>query len=247
MTNTMLYTDLSGYYDLLCGDIDYVVQSDMVRRLHHLLGNGGRTHLDLACGTGPHIRSFMDFGYQCSGLDIHQAMLDRARQRCPEAAFSIGDMCDYGFDTRFDLITCFLYSIHYSASIDQLKSCILSTHRALQNQGVFCFNAVDKRTIDNAALTRRSVNQDGSQFTFSSGWHYRGEGEQQSLRLRIDKTTQGITQTWQDEHAMVALTFAELKELLQPYFEVHVFAHDYDKLVPWDQSAGNALFVCVKQ
>jgi len=25
-----------------------------------------------------------------------------------------------------------------------------------------------------------------------------------------------------------------------------VFEHDYEKIIPWDQSSGNALFVCVK-
>ncbi|MGL5486450.1 MAG: SAM-dependent methyltransferase, partial [Shewanella sp.] len=26
----------------------------------------------------------------------------------------------------------------------------------------------------------------------------------------------------------------------------HIFEHDYEKIVPWDLSSGNALFVCVK-
>lgn len=31
-----LYTDLSGYYDLMCADIDYPEQSSGVRRLNQL-------------------------------------------------------------------------------------------------------------------------------------------------------------------------------------------------------------------
>lgn len=45
---------------------------------------------------------------------------------------------------------------------------------------------------------------------------------------------------------MVALSFAELIELLQPYFEVHVLEHDYEKLLPWNEASGNAIFACVK-
>ncbi|GGC80349.1 hypothetical protein GCM10011362_31190 [Marinobacter halophilus] len=56
MSANVLYTDLSGCYDLMCADIDYPAQSQGVRRLHQLFGNGGTRHLDLACGTGPHIR-----------------------------------------------------------------------------------------------------------------------------------------------------------------------------------------------
>jgi hypothetical protein len=41
-------------------------------------------------------------------------------------------------------ITCFLYSIHYSDTIERLKACIAAVHNALAVGGVFCFNAVDK-------------------------------------------------------------------------------------------------------
>ncbi|HBN59931.1 MAG TPA: SAM-dependent methyltransferase, partial [Halomonas sp.] len=39
MSVNALYTDLSGYYDLMCVDIDYVAQSDAMRRLHQIFGN----------------------------------------------------------------------------------------------------------------------------------------------------------------------------------------------------------------
>ena len=78
-------------------------------------------------------------------------------------------------------------------------------------------------------------------------WHYPGEGEQQLLRLRIGRTAADQSQVWHDEHAMVAVSFAELSALLEQYFEVHVLEHDYEKIVPWNQASGNAIFVCVKR
>ena len=39
----------------------------------------------------------------------------------------------------------------------------------------------------------------------------------------------------------------QLKTLLAPFFDIHVLAHDYDKISPWDTTSGNALFVCVKR
>lgn len=246
MSANALYTDLSGYYDLMCADIDYQAQSHCIHRLQQLFGNGGSRHLDLACGTGPHVRHFLDAGYQSSGLDINQPMLDRAALRCPQARFSLQDMCAFNVDEPQDLITCFLYSIHYSASIERLQACIASVHAALAVGGVFCFNAVDKHKIDNALSVSHSAQYDGSQFRFSSGWHYSGAGERQSLKLNIARTTAGQTQVWHDEHPMVAVGFAELQALLRPHFEVHVLEHDYEKLLPWDGASGNALFACVK-
>lgn len=247
MSTNALYTDLSGYYDLMCADIDYRAQSQGIRRLHQLFGNGGNSHLDLACGTGPHIRHFLDDGFQCQGLDINQPMLDVAQQRCPEAVFSVGDMCAFEVEQPFDLITCFLYSIHYSDGIEKLKGCIRSAHQALSENGLFCFNAVDKTRINNNLYVSHTAQHDGSEFSFRSGWHYTGPGDRQSLRLSIDRNTNGVCESWQDEHPMVALSFGEFEALLKPWFEVHIFEHDYERIVPWDGQSGNAIFACVRR
>ncbi|MBD9415585.1 class I SAM-dependent methyltransferase [Pseudomonas sp. PDM16] len=246
MSTNALYTDLSAYYDLMCADIDYQAQSHSVRRLHQLFGTSGRNHLDLACGTGPHVRHFLDFGYRSAGLDINQPMLDIAQKRCPEAQFSRQDMADFNAEQPLDLITCFLYSIHYNAGLTKLRECLACVHAALAEGGVFCFNAVDKDKIDNRSFVRHTVAHEGSHFAFGSGWYYSGDGDQQALRLSIEKTTGELTQAWHDEHPMVALSFAELQILLEPYFEVQVFEHDYEKITPWGGTSGNALFVCVR-
>ncbi len=246
MPGNALYTDLSGYYDLMCADIDYRAQSHCVQRLQQLFGNGGNRHLDLACGTGPHVRHFIDAGFQSGGLDINQPMLDRAAIRCPQAQFSLQDMCGFRVQQPLDLITCFLYSIHYSASLERLRACLASVHGALAAGGLFCFNAVDKQKIDNASFVSHTARHADGLFTFSSGWHYPGEDKRQSLRLRIEKADGGVSQVWHDEHAMVAVSFDELTELLQPYFEVNLLEHDYQKIVPWNGTSGNAIFACVK-
>ncbi|WPC06479.1 class I SAM-dependent DNA methyltransferase [Pseudomonas sp. MBLB4123] len=246
MPGNALYTDLSGYYDLMCADIDYQAQSHCIHRLQQLFGNAGKRHLDLACGTGPHVRHFIDAGYESSGLDINQPMLDRAALRCPEARFSLQDMCGFTLTEPVDLITCFLYSLHYSGGFERLKACIASVHGALAANGVFCFNAVDKQQIDNDLFVTHTARHADGLFSFSSGWSYCGAGEQQSLKLRIERRVADASQVWHDEHPMVAASFAELQELLQPYFEVHVLEHDYQKIIPWNQTSGNAIFACVK-
>ncbi|WP_447928757.1 class I SAM-dependent DNA methyltransferase [Vreelandella sp. EE27] len=246
MSVNALYTDLSHYYDLMCEDIDYPEQSRGVQRLHHVLGNGGRRHLDLACGTGPHVRHFLDAGFASSGLDINPPMLALAAARCPEAQFSCQDMGNFSVSEPQDLITCFLYSIHYSDGIARLKACIQSAYRALESGGMFCFNAVDREKIDNALLVRHKVRKGDDEFAFRSGWHYPGSGEKQSLKLSIEKSRGSGVERWDDEHAMVAVSFAELTALLTPYFTVQVFEHDYAAITPWNTTSGNAIFVCIK-
>ncbi len=246
MSSTALYTDLSGYYDLMCADINYLEQSKGVHRLHQIFGNQGKHYLDLACGTGPHVRHFIDFGYQASGLDINQPMLDIAQARCPEAQFLQQDMSNFTITEPLDLISCFLYSIHYNSTLDKLKECIASVHAALKPGGVFCFNAVDKNTIDNRDGIKRSLELRQSHFMFQSSWDYCGHGDRQYLKLSIEKTTQGITETWHDQHPMVAASVQQIRDFLSPYFEVHIFEHDFGKIIPWDNSSGNVIFIGVK-
>ncbi len=256
MSSTALYTDLSRYYDLMCADIPYPEQSAYVHRLNRLLGNHGNDYLDLACGTGLHIQHFLDLGYSATGIDIHQPMLDRAAARCPGAHFLRQDMADLAMEAEMDLISCFLYSIHYNPTLAALERCIQGAQRALRPGGLLCFNAVDKCTIDNRAGIKHRLVQDGSAFCFESSWYYAGAGDQQELRLHIEKiekieetekTTGGITQVWHERHAMVAATFVQIKALLEPYFEVHLFAHDYSKITAWVPGMGNAFFVGVKR
>ena len=247
MSENALYTDLSIYYDLMCVDINYQAQSDCVRRIHQIFGNQGTRYLDIACGTGPHIQHFLNYGYQSQGIDLNQPMLDQAKVRCPEASFTLQNMCTFEIDQPVDLITCFLYSIHYSGEIEPLKNCIAAVAQALQKGGVFCFNAVDKRLIDNTLSTAHFTYHSGSRFDFRSGWHYEGSGSTQTLQLSIQKTTGEQIEYWQDQHPMVAISFAELTTLLEPAFDVTILEHDYDSLQPWNEISGNALFVCVKR
>lgn len=72
----VLYIDLFYYYDLMCVDIDYQVQSYCVCCLYQLFGNQGWWYLDLVCGIGFYVWYFFDFGYCSVGLDINQLMFD---------------------------------------------------------------------------------------------------------------------------------------------------------------------------
>jgi ubiquinone/menaquinone biosynthesis C-methylase UbiE len=247
LSANMLYTDLSHYYDLMCCDINYRQQSQAVMRLNDLFGNGGKNHLDLACGTGPHIRHFIDAGYHSSGLDINQPMLDIAKARCPEAEFILHNMNQFSLEQPVDLITCFLYSLHYNPDISQLQQCIQQVYKALTPAGLFCFNAVDKNKICNNTAVHHSTVQDNKLFDFASAWHYSGQGDTQALRLNISKTKANVTQHWQDQHTMVAVSFDQLQQLLLPWFEVYMLEHNYDSIQQYQNDTGNALFVCVKR
>jgi 2-polyprenyl-3-methyl-5-hydroxy-6-metoxy-1,4-benzoquinol methylase len=62
--------------------------------------------LDVGCATGTFVRIACDTGWQTTGLDASAWSLDRARERCPRAAFVRGLVEDAAFPAAsFDAVT----------------------------------------------------------------------------------------------------------------------------------------------
>ena len=243
-----LYADLSVYYDQFCTHIDYAAQCAFARRAFGVFAEvNGRDYLDLACGTGQHLLDMQQHGFTGSGLDNSQAMLDQAALRCPTATLHLCDLAAFEHRNAFDLITCFLYSIHYSHPTTAVQETLRRACNALKPGGVFLFNAVDANGIRNdAGITTALQTTDGT-LEFQSAWHYPGQGEVLDLNLRITQTTGNQRTEWRDHHTMTALQFPDLQQMLRSCgFNVQVLEHDYALLQPWNGTSHNAVFVATK-
>lgn len=243
-----LYADLSVYYDRFCAEVDYAQQCAFVARTFAALAESdGRACLDLACGTGKHLWLLQQQGFEPSGLDNSPAMLALAAQRCPGAQLQLCDLAAFEHVETFDLVTCLLYSIHYSHPVMSLRQTLQRTWQALKPGGVFIFNTVDARGIrnDNGVITH--CHEDGETLAFQSAWHYGGTGEVLDLSLVITRESAGVTERWQDHHTMTALTIPELRQWLEEAgFTVNLFEHDYSRLCRWDGQGFNVIIAACK-
>jgi len=247
MTAPSLYADLSHYYDLLCSDINYREQSEFALRANQCLGNGGRQYLDMACGSGVLLEHFFRAGFECSGLDISADMLALAAERCPEAQLMCADMSDLQAADSLDLITCFLYSIHYCASIAKLQQTFQSVFAALAPGGMFCFDAVDKDQVANDQGHVHRTQVPNGHLRFQTRWHYSGAGDRLNLHIDIQETIDGRQRHYSEQHAMTAVSVSALQRMLQEAgFEVTVLEHDFARLSQWQGTSGNVVFCAVK-
>lgn len=240
-----LYADLSGYYDLMCDGIDYAAQCAQALRVLSVFGeSGGRACLDLACGTGRHLALLHQAGMACSGLDYSAAMLAQAAQRCPEARLLCADFSGLQADAEYDLITCFLYSLHYSHPVSALRDTLARLYRALRPGGVLLFDCVDMRGIDGRDAVSEARCAEG-ELRFRSGWRYGGSGETLTLAVQIElQSARQPLQQWQEAHAMTALTFPQLALWLAAVgFEVEWLERDFEVLLPLRADRYNALCV----
>jgi SAM-dependent methyltransferase len=243
-----LYADLAGYYDRFCAEVDYRQQCAFAQRVFRTFAESeGQQYLDLACGTGQHLLAMQQYGFVPHGLDNSGAMLDQAARRCPDALLQLCDIAGFEQQHAFDLITCFLYSIHYSHPTSAVAETLRRSFAALKPGGVLVFNAVDARGIQNDEGVTTYLNAGDETLGFQSRWHYSGEGEILDLHLTISRTCDSDTAQWHDHHTMTALTFSQLNVLLETAgFAVTVMEHDYSVMQPWNGESFNALFIACK-
>ncbi len=246
--STGLYAGLAGYYDRFCAEVDYAGQCDYaLRAFRAFASSDGVDYLDLACGTGQHLLAMQQRGFVPHGLDNSSAMLAQTALRCPQARLQLCDLAEFEQQDSFDLITCFLYSIHYSHPVARVQQTLQRCFAALKPGGVLLFNAVDAHGIQNDEGVTTYLHQGGEALSFRSGWHYRGAGEVLDLHLTITRTVAGDEEQWCDHHTMTALNFPQLQALLQQIgFEVEVMEHDYSVLLAWSGESSNAIFVASK-
>lgn len=243
-----LYADLAGYYDQFCAEADYKEQCDFARRAFDCFATSdGMVYLDLACGTGQHLFHMRNHGFTPWGLDNSSEMLRQAALRCAEARLLLCDMAAFEHDSEFDLITCFLYSIHYSHPTAALEETLRCAWRSLKPGGLFIFNTVDVRGIKNDAGVITRVQDGAHQLSFQSAWNYRGEGDVLDLSLSITRESGGERQSWRDHHTMTATTLPQLIEMLERVgFELTLLEHDYQSMRAWDGRSFNVIVVAVK-
>ncbi len=243
-----LYADLASYYDRFCAEVDYAEQCAFAQRVFRTFASSpGMDYLDLACGTGRHLQLMQQQCFAPHGLDNSAGMLEQAALRCPQASLQLCDLAAFTQQACYDLITCFLYYLHYSHPTAAVVETLRRSHAALKPGGVLLFNTVDVRGIQNDAGVTTRLEEGDVSLRFQSAWHYRGSGEVLDLNLTIDRNDSSSKTQWRDHHTMTALTIPQLQTLLlQLGFEVEVLEHDYSTLRSWDGVSANAIFVACK-
>ncbi|MFD9961813.1 class I SAM-dependent DNA methyltransferase [Amycolatopsis sp. NPDC058986] len=125
--------------------------------------------LDVACGTGGHLKPLAELFGSTAGLELSEDMIAIARRRVPEIPLSQGDMRDFRLDGSFDAVTCMFSSIGYLRTPAELGRTLRCFARHLTAGGVVVIEpwvfpetfvpgyvASDLVRLDGRAITRIS-------------------------------------------------------------------------------------------
>ena len=114
------YCDIAYGWDR-SGECDFI--EGCVKRY---CGGGTRSLLDIACGTGIHMREFARRGYSVTGIDRSEEMAGYVRHRARAEGLDMeclcSDMAKFGSDKRFGCAVCLLDSFRYLISDEDVIS-----------------------------------------------------------------------------------------------------------------------------
>jgi SAM-dependent methyltransferase len=117
-----MFRSSTDYYDLVYGKKDYQGETDRLRQLFRQFVLHGRTVLDIACGTGEHLRFLPD--YEVAGIDLEPAFVRMASEKRPDGKFQIADMQRFELGSKFDILICLFSSIGYLVTAEAIRSAL---------------------------------------------------------------------------------------------------------------------------
>lgn len=124
------------HYDLIYADKPYQREAEFVAGL---LGRRCGSLLDLACGTARHALAFSRMGFEVTGVDYGEELLERARHNAADAGeqieLQLGDMRTLELGRRFDAVTCLFDSIGYPLSDEGVVAALSTAREHLEPGG----------------------------------------------------------------------------------------------------------------
>ncbi|WUH98272.1 class I SAM-dependent methyltransferase [Spirillospora sp. NBC_00431] len=134
----MYEADLAENYDLIYASRgkDYASESATVTKLIRDRNPRAADVLDVACGTGSHLRHLRRIFDRVEGLEKSKDMIRVAGGRIPGVRVHEGDMRDFRLGRRYDAITCLFSSIGYLPTAADLNRTLRAMARHLRPGGV---------------------------------------------------------------------------------------------------------------
>lgn len=157
MKKQLLYRDLAKYYDLIYSWKDYKREAEKIKRLiSKYKKSKGKELLDIACGTGAHLRYFKN-DFHCMGVDINEGILVIARKNIKGVKFREMDMIKLNLNKQFDVITCLFSSVGYVKTYSNLKRTIKNFAKHLKIGGVVIIELWFSKRIYRVGLPHMNI------------------------------------------------------------------------------------------
>ncbi|MEE9572790.1 MAG: class I SAM-dependent methyltransferase [Candidatus Neomarinimicrobiota bacterium] len=143
-----VFSDYAQYYDLLNQQKDYNQEVDYIISLLMKFAPDAKNLLELGCGTGLHAMNLAEKGFQITGVDQSQDMINLARKRLKRSPnsisnlvnFNIGDIRTYSLNKTFEVALSLFHVISYQVTNRDLNQSFNTVSKHLNPGGIFIFD-----------------------------------------------------------------------------------------------------------
>ena len=144
-----------NYYGNLCTEMYEILHEKAPRdELNFYLSYAKKEDkiLEALCGSGRFLIPFMEHGFDIFGIDLSVAMLNKLKQKAPNAKVFQADILEYSFKNRFDYIFISSGSVSLFTDINLCRKILGKIKEMLTPEGKFVFavdTVADKCSDDN--------------------------------------------------------------------------------------------------
>ncbi len=201
------YTRMTGeIYDLIYSEKDY---KDEAKKISDIVSNkcksGGNALLDVACGTGAHMKYFIK-EFEVDGLDLSPEQVEAAKKKFPNNNIVLGDMVDFDMGKTYDVVVCLFSSIGYLQTVEKLNQAIFTMAKHLKPGGVLLVEPwlkAENLIEDNISVDAKS--QPSNSFDYKLGQVSINSGKKKRLHVvRVGTISRNGIVTSSEMHHMVA-------------------------------------------
>ena len=139
-----MFNAYAAYYDCLYQDKNYKSESGNINALLKTYSVGNKV-LDLGCGTGRHAEFLAQLGFNVTGVDLSDFMLEKAKSSMStnianKNSFLQGDVRDVRLNQRFDAVISLFHVASYQIFNKDIKAMFETAAVHLIPGGVFIFD-----------------------------------------------------------------------------------------------------------
>ena len=226
---TTHYSRMARYYDVVYANIvDYrsnVSYLEKIFRKHR--SETSRSILDIACGTGNYTFVFADRGYDTTGVDLSNDMLEVARGKAAgrdNPRFLKMDMRKLELESKYDIATVLFGGFGYLLDEADVELFLAGIAKHLSQGGLLMFEF-----WQNSAILPAATRQSGMR-----SWDRTEDGDQLIIRLHLgrydaqtniydvrfdfyilDRKKMGLVDTFTENHLVRTYSISQMRELLE--------------------------------
>ncbi|ACK73819.1 Methyltransferase type 12 (plasmid) [Gloeothece citriformis PCC 7424] len=201
--------------------------------------------LDLCCGTGNLIKPLIEKGYQVTGTDISESMLNYARSKVPDTQLILSDARFLNIPPTFHGVIS-LGSLNHFLSLEDLKKVFQNVFDSLLENGIFGFNIA----METMYSSEKWIDQVMTDVKDELIWIWKKKYDSETkLCTKTITILELIDQQWQRSDKILLSTVYKTEEIQATLEEVgfsKIKIYDLEKELNDTNKLGSYVFICHK-